>query len=993
MTQTTEKETPLLGSYSISTISRLSKKAQSTISKPHQQPLQLQSRRQSAQSRPSQLLNATLVVGVVALTHFLLFLSLLLPASAVDRNNFKTCDQSGFCKLQRAVAEGSCLYELQLNSLKNDGEGKVVGELVQPGKDDENLFLEIWGLKDNSVRVLINERNSEHKRYEVKDALVGPPVPTPIQWHVDGANSATVKFSEKSKAVLYAKPFRIELIGESGEPIISLNSKGKLFWEHYKKKEEVKAEDLFKSSEEVKKDAIPDGEAGAHDEKGITESWKSHLDSRPYGPSSVGLDISFQGFQHVYGIPEHADSFSLRSTTSTDPYRLYNLDVFEYELNNPMALYGSVPYMLAHNENIGTVGVYLNNAAEMWIDITNSVSDKGVMSKIYDMVTSSSGDKQRPDVDTHWMAEAGLLDLFIFMGPTPKDVFRQYSLITGTTPLPPSFAIAYHQCRWNYNDQEDVLTVNSNFDKFDIPMDVIWLDIEHTNGKRYFTWDAQKFPDSIDMINQVAAKGRKMVTIVDPHIKRDDSYNIYHEAKEKDLFVKNKHGGEYDGWCWPGSSTYPDYSNPATWNWWADNFALDKYHGSTLDLYTWNDMNEPSIFNGPEVTMEKDAVHYGGVEHREIHNLYGFHFTTATSEGQIRRSGGRLRPFVLSRAFFAGSQRAGAIWTGDNAAEWSHLQMSIPMLLSVGTAGITFIGADVGGFFKNPDPELMTRWYQTGAYQPFFRAHAHIDTKRREPWLLPHKNMLLVREAIRRRYALLPYWYTLFREAAQTGVPPMRALWVEFPKDSNGLATQDEFMVGSALLVHPVTEQGATSVTVYFPGTSTTSWYDVKTGLMASVGGQKSSISVGLESIPVFQRSGTIVPYRNRIRRASSLMKNDPFTLVVAFDPTTKKASGDLYMDDGETFDYTKGQYLHRAFKLENGVFSSKSADPAGAFVTNAWIEKITIMGHPTAAKSVTLKSSDGSAALQSEFDPHSKLLTIRKPGISVAMDFTIEIL
>lgn len=980
MARATETNNCAYGSIAIPKMTRVLSTQISPYS-PHQQ-----SRRSHSRSLP--------YLALVALTHFLLFFLLLLrPASGVDRNNFKTCDQSGFCKLQRAVAERSCLYELQLKSLKNDGVGKVVGELVQPGKEEEKLFLEIWGLKDNSVRVLINERNSEHQRYEVKDSLVTPPVPNPVTWQIDGTDSATVKFSEKSKAVLFAKPFRIDLIGESGEPIMSLNSKGKLFWEHYKKKEEVKPEDLFKDTEEVhKSEEVREGEAGAHDEKGITESWKSHLDSRPNGPSSVGIDISFQGFQHVYGIPEHADTFSLRSTTSTDPYRLYNLDVFEYELNNPMALYGSIPYMLAHNENDGTVGIYLNNAAEMWIDISNSVSDKGVMSKIYDMVTSSSGDKQRPDVDTHWMAEAGLLDLFIFMGPTSKDVFRQYSHITGTTPLPPSFAIAYHQCRWNYNDQDDVLNVNSNFDKFDIPVDVIWLDIEHTNGKRYFTWDAQKFPDSVEMINQVAAKGRKMVTIIDPHIKRDDGYYIYHEAKEKDLFIKSKHGNEYDGWCWPGSSSYLDFSNPLTWNWWADNFALDKYQGSTLDLYTWNDMNEPSVFNGPEVTMEKDAVHVGGVEHREIHNLYGLHFTSATAEGQVRRSGGRLRPFVLSRAFFAGSQRAGAIWTGDNAAEWSHLQMSIPMLLSIGATGVTFIGADVGGFFKNPDAELQTRWYQAAAYQPFFRAHAHIDTKRREPWLLPHKNMLLVREAIRRRYALLPYWYTLFREAAQTGVPPMRPLWVEFPKDPQGFAVQDEFMVGPGLLVHPVTEQGATSVSIYFPGTASTTWYDVKTGSLASHGGQKSSLSVGLDSIPVYQRSGTIIPYRNRIRRASSLMKNDPFTLVIAHDPITKKATGDLYMDDGETFDYKKGQYLHRAFSLESGVFSSTSADSAGAFVTNAWIEKITIMGHPAAAKSVTLKSSAGVTPLLSEFDPHSKLLTIRKPGISVAMDFTIEI-
>jgi len=313
------------------------------------------------------------------------------------------------------------------------------------------------------------------------------------------------------------------------------------------------------------------------------------------------------------------------------------------------------------------------------------------------------------------------------LGPSPKDVNRQYGAITGVTPLPQRFALGYHQCRWNYNDQEDVHNVDTGFDEHDIPYDVLWLDIEHTDGKKYFTWDPVKFPDALEMTNNLTSKGRKLVTIVDPHIKRDSSYFFHQHCENNDLYVKDKDGKIYEGWCWPGAASYPDYFNPAVVDYWASQYALDKYHGSTLDTYTWNDMNEPSVFNGPEVTMPKDCLHYGGFEHRDVHNLYGFMVVKGTIEGQLMRSNNKLRPFVLSRSFFAGSQRFGAVWTGDNNADWGHLEVAVPMLLSLSVSGIPLCGADVGGFFNSPNSELLTRWYQAGAFQPFFRGHAHIQ--------------------------------------------------------------------------------------------------------------------------------------------------------------------------------------------------------------------------------------------------------------------------
>ena len=237
----------------------------------------------------------------------------------------------------------------------------------------------------------------------------------------------------------------------------------------------------------------------------------------------------------------------------------------------------------------------------------------------------------------------------------------------------------------------------------------------------------------------------------------------------------------------------------------------------------------PSVFNGPEVTMHKDNLHAGGWEHRDVHNIYGMWQQAATAVGETRRSeGGADRPFVLSRAFFAGSQKYGAIWTGDNKADWGHLKASVPMLLSISMAGLPFAGADMGGFFGNPDAELLQRWYQAGAFQPFMRAHAHLDTKRREPYLFEGDQLDNLRRAVETRYTYLSFWYTLFFEASSSGVPVMRPLWVQYPDDPETFAIENNHIVGADLLVATVSEPGATSVNAYFPGSEP--WYDIENG-------------------------------------------------------------------------------------------------------------------------------------------------------------------
>jgi len=839
---------------------------------------------------------------------------------------------------------------------------------VQDSASSAVLVLTITALADKTFRTHINEKNPLKPRYEVQHVL--PETLPTVDFDVKDDTGATLTLGvggTHSVVVTYAT-FQIDyFVGE--DLATTFNSRGLMNFEHLRAK-----------TEEEDKDGM------------WSETWKTHADSKPNGPTSVAIDVTFPGAEHVYGIPEHADSLSLKTTKgTTDPYRLYNLDVFEYELDNPMALYGSIPFMTAHRPK-QTTGVFLLNAAEMWIDVEKSNTGNGftgMLRRLQEVVGGGAG--QVPQTDTHWIAESGVIDMFVMLGSGPTDVFRQYAELTGMPAMPPLFALAYHQCRWNYNDEADVDQVSERLDEANFPVDVIWLDIEHTDGKRYFTWDSSKFPTPKDMQNKVALKGRKMVNIVDPHIKVAGGYRIHEDAKALGHFVKNKDGNDYEGWCWPGSSSWIDFMDPKIQDWWSDQFAFDKYEGTTPAMFFWNDMNEPSVFNGPEVTMHKDNLHADGWEHRDVHNIYGMWQQAATAVGETRRSdGGMDRPFVLSRAFFAGSQKYGAIWTGDNKADWGHLKASVPMLLSISMAGLPFAGADMGGFFGNPETELLQRWYQAGAFQPFMRAHAHLDTKRREPYLFEGEQLDVFRSAVETRYTYLSFWYTLFFEASSSGVPVMRPLWVQYPDDAETFAIETNHMVGADLLVAPATEAGATSVNTYFPGSEP--WYDIESGQVHKAAGWKL-VAAPLRKIPVFQRGGSIVPRKMRLRRASALMHHDPFTFDVALD-SQFGATGSVFVDDYQTYAYAKDSNKFAYFKL---AFTKASAttytftakqEQGGAYATREWVERINVVGFPFKPAAIT---TEGGAAVAFDYAAASRSLTIKKPSATLA-DFAITI-
>ncbi|KAI9864687.1 MAG: hypothetical protein M1824_004594 [Vezdaea acicularis] len=939
----------------------------------------------------------------------------------VKHDNFKTCNQSGFCKRNRDYADKVHNYGPSWNSpykveqfrLERGQLGGTILKTTGKGGETVRLPLTITFLKSGVARVTIDEEKRQKGEIELRHGSQARKerYSEAQDWVIAGKIdlSEDVTFSKdnepgytkilygpnhKFEAKIRHEPFSIEF-KRDGETQIKFNDRGLMNVEHWRPKIEKAAQEGEEAPAETEEDESTWWE----------ESFGGNQDTKPRGPEAVALDISFPQYEHVFGIPEHAGPLSLKETRGgdgnyNDPYRLYNADVFEYEVDSPMTLYGAIPFMQAHRKD-STVGVFWLNAAETWIDIVKSKKSTNPL---------SLGNKGKTETQTHWISESGIMDVFVFLGPTPKDVTKAYGSLTGFTEMPQEFSLGYHQCRWNYFTEDATKEVDRKMDKFALPYDVIWLDIEYTDGKKYFTWHPLAFKDPLSIQKQLDKRNRKLVLIIDPHIKNEGDYPVVDALKSKDLGVHNKDGAIYEGHCWPGSSHWIDCFNPAALSWWASLFQYSSFKGTTPSTFIWNDMNEPSVFNGPETTMPKDNLHHGNWEHRDVHNLNGLTYHLATHDALISRKKGEpnRRPFVLTRSFFAGSQRLGAVWTGDNLASWDHLAASFPMLLSLGVSGYPFAGADVPGFFGNPTKELLTRWYQAGAFYPFFRGHAHVDTQRREPYLVGEPYLPIVSAALKLRYALLPAWYTAFHEASVEGNPIIRPMYWVHPSIEHGFGLDDQFYIGSTgLLAKPVTAEGVETIDIYLPDDEVYyDYFDYKT----YAGHGLHIMHAPLAKIPLLARGGHIIPRRDRARRSSGLMKWDPFTLVVVL-ANNGSAEGTLYLDDGESYEFQNGAYIHRKFVFDpqKGTLRSedlfegaktKEAEKYLKLMKQVRVEKVVFVGAPRtwSEKTKVGVREEGEKERKVKFtfnegtEGRASWAVVRDPAVAIGRSWTISV-
>lgn len=498
-------------------------------------------------------------------------------------------------------------------------------------------------------------------------------------------------------------------------------------------------------------------------------------------------------------------------------------------------------------------------------------------------------------------ADGGALDQWVFLGANPREVLTQWAEWIGKMPLPPLWAIGHHQSRYSYHPQAQVLETARMMREKHIPCDVMHLDIHYMDGYRDFTWDPREFPEPDAMNRELHELGFHVVTIVDPGVKKDEAYQVCADGLAKDVFCTKETGEVFAGEVWPGPALFPDFARARVRAWWGEQQAKHLAHG--VDG-VWNDMNEPSVFNVPGKTFPPDVCHgeYGELSHAEVHNRYGSLMSQAAHEGLLRFAPDK-RPFVLTRAGFAGIQRHAAVWLGDNSSWWEHLAQAVSMCLNIGLSGVPFVGTDIGGFCEDGEPELLARWAQVGAFTPFCRNHSAIDSIAQEPWAFGAETERVYRRAMELRYRLLPTLYTLFEEASRTGSPVMRPLLWEFPEDETAWRVNDEFLFGPDCLVAPVIQKGARERLVYLPAGV---WQERSSGKVYQ-GEQHISVEAPLEEIPLFLRQGAMLGLGCGGEVTNMDLLNVETLEVYAHVPFSTTAS--FYMDDGEGYAYRAGEY------------------------------------------------------------------------------------
>jgi len=566
-------------------------------------------------------------------------------------------------------------------------------------------------------------------------------------------------------------------------------------------------------------------------------------------------------------------------------------------------------------------------------------------------------------------ADAGEMTYYLIHASTVAEIIKHYTFLTGRMELPPIWSIGYQQCRYSYYPDKEVITLAKTFRDKDIPADAIVLDIHYMDKYKIFTWDEKNFSDPKGLIDFLKQQGFHVVVMCDPGIKVEPGYKTYDNGVKEDVFIKYPDGENYQGQVWPGWCHFPDFTNPATRAWWAEQFK--EYVALGVDGF-WNDMNEIATWGHslPE-NLEFDFEGTKATTRRG-RNLYGFQMARSTYEGTKKLLKGK-RPFNLTRSGFSGIQRYAAVWTGDNVSYDEHMLLGVRLVNSMGLTGIAFAGYDAGGFVGDANTKLFARWISIAAFSPFFRAHTMINTRDSEPWSYGEEVESICRNYIKFRYQLMPYIYSLFYDASKTGMPVQRSLAIDYTHDPliyNG-QYHNQYLFGPSILVAPV-ESNKELLKIYFPeGT----WYDLYTGKQWQ-GNQEAIIESPIHKLPVFVKAGSVLPMRPA--QAHAGVSSTELSLHIYCGNDSSEFL--LYSDDGETFQYQQGESATRliqSFGTQNKVIIAKAA---GSFKTS--YRKLKIVLHSSNARQIHVngKQVELIESQHSFFAPLEKYDPINEP-------------
>ena len=803
----------------------------------------------------------------------------------------KKCKDMGFCTRNINLTGNWKINEQSISMENNEFSANLINN-----DEDAQLKLIVHLIQETSFRIRVLPLNTENfKRYMLSDNelvvdqnIINQHLPiiyTQQQFN-EGYGYLIQPDNENIRvsAKIIFNPFTITVIDEFNSSI-KLNSEQGLVFEH--------------TGEYVPPDIWP----------------YFRNDTIKYGATAVSLDFEFPGKNtRLLGFSESFERINLEDTID-EPKRSSNFDYF--------AEYGHIPLVYGHSPT--------QMISFFWLNPSDTVIKIG---------TNQTKDSRNIRI----LSEGGYLDTIIFTGNF-QNIIKSYTNLTGRHDMPPIFTLGYHQSKWGYKFQTDVESVIDNLDNINFPFDAMWLDVDHLENHAPFYFNKTAFPNPEALFNKLAQNNRYLVRLNDPHLPNSQTHKIYQEALSKNFLVNISDGvTPYSAICWPGTSSWPDFLNPEVRKWWSSLYAYT-INETAKNVFFWNDMDEPSVFSEVEGTFPKDLVHFQGYEAREIRSLYALLMVASTYEGVLdRNEDHNLRVFILTRGYFAGSQKYAWMWSGDNTADWDYLQKSISMALVAGMCGMPLTGTDLGGFNNNPNDELLYRWYQAGALgYPFYRSHCHEDSPHREPFLYGNRTQELLRNATVLRYRFIPMFYTAIRKSHLNGQPPILPLFTLFPEIEHYHDNDNEFILAESVLVNPVLEENMHEKIITKPPGR---WFDFSTGHELSEG--NTTIPVFDSTIPIYLRGGKIITLFSDAGKNVNETIKKPLQLIVACDENGN-AEGELYMDDGCTYNYNAGSFMSRKIVYSNNnlkfVYNEDGETEIPKESQEMFINKITFYG------------------------------------------------
>jgi alpha-glucosidase len=642
-------------------------------------------------------------------------------------------------------------------------------------------------------------------------------------------------------------------------------------------------------------------------------------ESYEFGGDIVKMSKTAQSGESYYGLGDKPVDNNLKGKR----FENWVTDSYAYGRDTD-PIYKTIPFYTAlHNKK--SYGIFFDNTFRSFFDFCS----------------------ERRNITSFW-AQGGEMNYYFIYGPEMTDVVVNYTDLTGKPhELPALWTLGYHQCKWSYYPESNVKEVTAKFRELQIPCDAIYLDIDYMEGFRCFTWSEEYFPNPKRMVKELADDGFKTIVIIDPGIKIDMDYSVFKEGLDKDYFCKRADGPYMKGKVWPGECYFPDFTNPEVREWWSNLFKELVEDIGVKGV--WNDMNEPAVMDVPGKTFPNDVRHdYDGnrCSHRKAHNIYGMQMARATYQG-LKKFSYPKRPFVITRAAYSGTQRYTSSWTGDNIASWDHLTIANLQAQRMCMSGFSFIGSDIGGFCEQPNGELYARWIQLGIFHPFCRTHSSGDHGDQEPWAFGTSITDVVRKFIELRYQLLPYLYTAFWRYAEEGVPILKSLVLYDQHDPHTHYRNDEFIFGEKILACPITGPNQKGRRMYFP---VGDWYNLWTDELVK-GGQELWVDADLDSMPIFVKSGAMIP-KYPVQQYVGEKEIEELMIDVYYK--VGKEVSQVYEDATDGFDYKKGRYSLRDFTL-NGKEKELiiQQHKSGKFITTYETFKLKLHGLPFKIKKV----------------------------------------